>query len=115
MVSFGSRFLSFAALAVALYVVPAFAQTGRIRGVVRSGGGVPMSGATVRATNQRTGASSRTTTAGDGSYTVSDLAPGAYTVYASLPGLRTTPQNVRVAAGAEVSLDLVLQPHLIAC
>ena len=113
MVSFGSRFLSFAALAVALYVVPAFAQTGRIRGVVRSAGGVPMSGATVRATNQRTGASSRATTAGDGSYTVSDLAPGTYTVYASLPGLRTAPQNVRVAAGAEVSLDLVLQPLLL--
>jgi iron complex outermembrane receptor protein len=104
------RFLTFAALAVALYTVPAFAQTGRISGVVRGAGGVAMSGAAVRATNQSTGASSRTTAAADGSYTISDLAPGAYTVSASLPGLKTVSQDVRVAAGAAVSLDLVLQP-----
>jgi len=105
------RFLTFAALAVALYAVPAFAQTGRISGVVRGAGGVAMSGAAVRATNQSTGASSRTTAAADGSYTISDLAPGAYIVSASLPGVRSAPQrDVRVAAGATVSLDLVLQP-----
>jgi iron complex outermembrane recepter protein len=111
MVIRGCRFLTFAALAAALYAVPAFAQNGRISGVVRGSGGVAMSGATVRATNQGTGASSRTTTAADGSYTISDLAPGAYTVSASLPGVRSVPQkDVRVAAGATVSLDLVLQP-----
>jgi iron complex outermembrane receptor protein len=69
-----------------------------------------VSGVAVRATNERTGATSRTTTAADGSYTVSGLAPGSYTVAASLPGLRTVSQNVQVAAGAAVSLDLVLQP-----
>ncbi len=111
MVSPGRRFLSFAVLVAALYAVPAFAQNGRISGVVRSAGGGAMSGATVRATNQRTGASSRTTTAADGRYTVADLVPGAYTVSASLPGVRSVPQkDVRVAAGATVSLDLVLQP-----
>src|SRR5439155_16813814 len=71
---------------------------------------VAMSGATVRATNERTGASSRTTTAADGGYTVASLAPGAYTVSASLPGLRTVSKGVQVAAGAAVSLDLILQP-----
>src|SRR5207245_486238 len=110
MVSLGSRFVTVAALAAALYAVPALAQTGRISGVVRGAGGGAVSGVAVRATNQRTGAASRTTTAADGSYTVSGLAPGAYTVSASLPGLRAVSQNVQVAAGAAVSLDLVLQP-----
>ncbi|MGH7672604.1 MAG: TonB-dependent receptor [Gemmatimonadales bacterium] len=114
MVSPASRFLSFAALAAVLYGVPADAQSGRIRGVVRDARGVALSGVTVRATNQGTGASSRTTTAADGSYAVSDLAPGAYTVSASLPGVRTVSQkDVQVAAGAAVSLDFVMQPLLL--
>ena len=110
MVIRGCRFLTFVALAAALYAVPAFAQNGRISGVVRGTGGLPMSGAAVRATNQRTSATSRTTTAADGSYTVADLAPGTYIVSASLPGLRTVSKDVQVAAGATVSLDLVVQP-----
>src|SRR5207244_5582715 len=85
-------------------------HNGRISGGVRGTGGLPMSGAAVRATNQRTSATSRTTTAADGSYTVADLAPGSYIVSASLPGLRTVSKNVQVAAGATVSLDLVVQP-----
>src|SRR5947208_14623533 len=110
MVIRGCRFLTFVALAAALYAVPAVAQNGRISGVVRGTGGLPMSGAAVRATNQRTSATSRTTTAADGSYTVADLAPGSYIVSASLPGLRTVSKDVQVAAGATVSLDLVVQP-----
>jgi iron complex outermembrane receptor protein len=106
----GTRVLTLAALAAVLYAVPANAQGGRISGVVRGSGGGTLSGAAVRATNQRTGATSRTTTAADGSYTLSGLAPGAFTVSASLPGLRAVSQNVQVAAGATVSLDLVLQP-----
>src|SRR2546430_5028425 len=111
MVSPRSRFLGFVALAAALYAGPAFAQNGRISGVVRGAGGVAASGAAVRATNQATGETSRTRTAADGSYTVSNLAPGAYTVSASLLGQRAASQrDVRVAAAAAVSLDLVLQP-----
>src|SRR2546427_3577201 len=110
MVIRGCRFLTLAALAATLYAAPAFAQNGRISGVVRGTGGLPMSGAAVRATNQRTSATSRTTTAADGSYTVADLAPGTYIVSASLPGLRTVSKDVQVAAGATVSLDLVVQP-----
>src|SRR5256884_5736090 len=113
MVIRGCRFLSLAAiaaLAATLYAAPAVAQNGRISGVVRGTGGLPMSGAAVRATNQRTSATSRTTTAADGRYPVADLAPGSYIVSASLPGLRTVSKDVQVAAGATVSLDLVVQP-----
>ena len=81
--SAGSRFFTLAALAAVLYAIPADAQNGRISGVVRDDRGVGMSGAMVRALNQRTGASSRTTSAADGSYTVSALSPGVYTVVAS--------------------------------
>ncbi len=111
LVNLGSRFLTFAALAAVLYGVPAGAQSGRITGVVRDARGVPLSGATVRVMNQSTGASTRATTAADGRYAVSDLAPGAYTVSALLPGVRTLPRkDVQVAADAAVSVDFVLQP-----
>jgi len=114
MVSPGGRFLSVAALAAVLYGIPASAQTGRISGVVRDTRGVALSGATIRATNQGTGASSRATSAGDGSYAVANLAPGAYTVSASLPGVRTVSQkDVQVAAGATASVDFVLQPLML--
>src|SRR5256885_5978597 len=100
MVIRGCRFLTFVALAAALYAVPAFAQNGRISGVVRGTGGLPMSGAAVRATNQRTSATSRTTTAADGSYTVADLAAGSHILSPSLPALRTPSQDAQVAARA---------------
>lgn len=114
MISPASRFLSFAALAAILYATPADAQSGRITGVVRDPQAVALSGATIRVTNQGTGSSRRTTTAADGSYTVSDLAPGAYTVAASLPGLRTASQkDVQVSSGATASVDFVLQPLML--
>jgi len=71
---------------------------------------VALSGATIRAANQASGASSRAMSSIDGSYTLSDVAPGTYTVSASLPGLRTVSQtNVQVRAGGDVSLDFVMQ------
>src|SRR5438105_4888374 len=112
MVSPASRLLSIAALVGLLFGSPrlAHAQNGRIRGVVRDASGDALPGVAVRATNPRTGLSSRATTGGDGSYAISGLAAGAYTVSASMPGLRAVSQNVQVAADATVSLDLVLQP-----
>ena len=112
MISPASRFLSLAVLAALVFGAPgmALAQNGRIRGVVRDASGDALSGVAVRATNPRTGLSSRATTGGDGSYTISGLAAGTYTVSASMPGLRAVSQNVQVAANATVTLDLVLQP-----
>jgi len=114
MVSVATRFLTFAALAAVLYGAPADAQNGQIKGVVRDARGVAVPGATVRVMNQGTGASSRTTTATDGSYAIPNLAPGAYTVSALLPGVRTVPQkDIQVAADAVVSIDFVLQPLML--
>src|SRR5437763_12323367 len=108
--SAGSRFFTLAALAAVMYAIPADAQKGRISGVVRDDRGVGMSGAMVRALNQRTGAATRGGGAAGGSYSLSALAPGAYTVVASLAGLRALSKDIQVAAGATASVDLVLQP-----
>jgi len=113
MASFGSRFLTFAALAAVLYGVPAEAQNGGISGVGRDTRGLPMAGAAVTVTNQATGTSSRTTTFTDGKYAVSGLAAGAYTVSASLPGVRKLSyRNVQVA-DAVVTVDFALQPLVL--
>jgi iron complex outermembrane receptor protein len=110
-----SRFLSIAALAAMLYGVPAAAQSGRVSGVVRDAGGAAVSGATVRVTNQVTGATKRATTAADGRYAVADLAAGTYTVSAATPGLRSVSQkDVQVAADGAVTVDLVVQPLVLA-
>ena len=115
MVRVVSRLLSFTALAAVLYGVPAHAQTGRISGVVRDPGGVALPGATIRVTNQSTGVSSRATTAADGRYAAADLAPGAYTVSASLIGRRRLSQrDVQVGAGGAVAVDFVLEPLVLA-
>ena len=112
----GGRFLTLAALAAVLYSAPAYAQQAgsRITGVVRDARGAAVSGATVTVTNQATGASRSASTASDGVYAVSGLAAGAYTVSASLPGMRRVSQtDVQIAANAAVAFDLALQPVLL--
>src|SRR6266699_3730661 len=103
------RFLSLAVLTALLVGVPgtAVAQNGRIRGVVRDAHSSPLSGAVIRVAGP--GPSRRATTGPDGSYLVSGLAAGNYTVSASLPGVRTqSKENVQVRAEGEAQVDFVL-------
>jgi iron complex outermembrane receptor protein len=110
MVSPWGRSLGVVALGLALLSAPASAQNGRIRGAVRDPQGVALAGATVRATNQASGAVRRSATMSDGGYVISDLAPGTYEVAVSLPGLRTQQQqDIRVNADAETVVDFVMQ------
>lgn len=109
----GTRAFVFASLVAILVGAPAAAQVSRggIAGVVRDARGLAVPGVTIRVMNQGTSASSRTTSAADGSYAFPNLATGAYTVSALLPGLRTVPRrDVQVTADAAVTLDFVLQP-----
>src|SRR6185436_11912379 len=103
--------MRFVVLAVLVFLLPLTvqAQTGRLRGTVRDASGTALSGVTVRATNQRTALTGRATTGADGSYAITGLVAGAYTVAASMPGLRTVSQNVEVGSDQTVTLDLVLQ------
>ncbi|MFL5576926.1 MAG: TonB-dependent receptor [Gemmatimonadaceae bacterium] len=111
---------AFISLAAALLGVQAFAASaafaqtpaGRITGVVRDAAGAPRPGARVTAMNTATGATRSATTAADGAYAIGGLAPGAYTVSASVAGMRrSAPASVRVAGdGAAASADFVLEP-----
>ena len=112
MLCLGSRCSSFVvALAATLFSVPAFAQnsTARIVGVVRDSAGVPREAATVRVTNNATAVTRSTSTRADGSYSISGLTPGVYTVAASLIGFRRTTRT-DVQVDQETTVDLVMAP-----
>jgi len=104
-----SCFRLIAVTMVTLFGLPAFAQTpnGRISGVVRDSSGAPREAVTVRATNNSTGATRSATTRGDGTYTISELLPGTYTVTASLIGFRRATQ-ASVQLQGDATADLVL-------
>ena len=91
----------------------AFAQTPgvTITGVVRDVGNAPREAVTVRATNNVTRATRSAVTRADGSYTITDLPPGSYTVSASLIGFRrATRTDVQLQGVEEARLDLVIEP-----
>ena len=105
-----SRRSIFILLAALSFGTPAGAQTPvRITGVVRNADGAALEAARVTATNSVTGVTKSTTAGANGAYAVSGLAPGAYTVAASLVGYRRiTRAGVQVMGEAVV--DLVLEP-----
>jgi iron complex outermembrane receptor protein len=84
---------------------------GKISGVVRDSIGAGIPGVTISATNQATNASDTTTTATDGSFSLS-LAPGAYSVTASLSGFRRVTQVVELVGGGSKPLDFSLEAQL---
>jgi outer membrane receptor protein involved in Fe transport len=100
-------------LAVLICSVPAWAQSqdGRITGVVRDTTGGTVPGVTVTATNQTNNTSASATTANDGTYTIR-VAPGSYSVVATLPGFRRVTRVVEVASGGSAQFDVVLEAQL---
>lgn len=101
-------FLAF--LLVALCIVPAFGQTSgnRITGVVRDAGGAPLPAARVTAISSVTGAARGATTGADGTFTISNLTPGAYSVTASMLGFRRA-SRADVQVAGDTRADLVLE------
>lgn len=93
---------------------PAFGQAnGTITGIVRDATGAILPGAIVTVTNQQTRARRSVTTAADGTYTASGLAPGAYTVTAELPGFaRGTQTDVQVTSSATATVEFTLETRL---
>ena len=85
---------------------------GRITGVVTGPNGSPLPGASVVATDGKQSWKSQATGAGgelpDGGYLLTDLAPGTYTVTASMPGFSQQTALLTVTAGATVSQNLRL-------
>jgi iron complex outermembrane recepter protein len=108
-----STALAVVALVGLLSAAPAFAQQGRISGVVRDAGGTALAGATVKITNQQTGVSKDLTTADDGSF-AAEVEAGRYTVSAFALGFqRATQSDLNVAVGSGVTADFTL-PLLLA-
>src|SRR5262249_20131779 len=103
--------LTLAALVAALSGPPASAQAqGRLTGVVRDATGAPLPGVTVTVTNAASGAVRRVTTATAGTFSAT-VAPGAYTVTASLRGFgKQSKTEVRVT-GTPVTADFSLEPQ----
>ena len=105
--------LRLAAATALLATTPAFAQsTGQVTGVVKDSTGAVLPGATVTVTGSD-GAKHGASTSPDGSYTVSGLPPGNYSVSAAHFGFRTVlQQSQTVAAGGTLTVDFTLETNL---
>ncbi len=89
------------------------AQTfrGTILGTVTDASGAVVSGATVKVHNVNTGQDRTTQTSADGSYALSELQVGSYTVTISQSGFQTSVTNaVAVDVGVERRVDAALKP-----
>ena len=85
---------------------------GRVTGVVRDSSGAAVPGATVTVTNDQTGASQSAVSGPDGTFSVTGLAPGDYTVEVQLRGFGTSKQKVKVTAGGVGAADFSLSARL---
>ena len=92
--------------AAALVCVPASAQlsTSTIRGQVTQAGAPAQASTSIVAVNSATGYTYRSTTAADGSYVITGLAPGAYQIQVGTE----KSQTVTVAIGETASIDLAI-------
>jgi outer membrane receptor protein involved in Fe transport len=101
-------FSLFVGIAVAVFPIAAAAQpaaTGSITGTVRNGNALPISGAAVIVE----GAAARTTTAVDGTFTLTGIPAGIYTVVVTRSGFQTSSTlGVAVAGGTSISLAITL-------
>ena len=89
------------------------AQTfrGTILGTVTDASGAIISGASVKVHNENTGQDRATQTSADGSYTVSELQIGTYTVTVSQNGFQTSvTSSVTVDVAVERRVDVALKP-----
>jgi hypothetical protein len=101
----------FAVLALSLFAASAFAQsnTGRLVGSVSDPSGV-IPGATIVVIDNQTGKERTIVASDDGTYSVSQLDVGTYTVRITAPGHKTfTATDVKIDIGKDYSLAAVLE------
>jgi hypothetical protein len=113
-----SRFLALSAFALAIAVGTLRAPflsaqsltTGAIAGVVEDPSGAVVPNATVTATNLGTGSQRTATSQPDGTYTVSLLVPGQYSIKVAASGFRTADQSpITVQLATTTSLNVKLE------
>ena len=103
----------FLSACVLLFATALVAQTfrGTILGTVTDASGAVVPGATVKVHNTNTGLERTTQTSADGSYTVSELQVGTYSVAVSQNGFQTSVTNdVAVDVAGERRVDVALKP-----
>ncbi|HVF57602.1 MAG TPA: TonB-dependent receptor [Pyrinomonadaceae bacterium] len=101
----------FAAMLLAPMLAHAQTEQSRIVGTIRDVNNAAVPGAIVVVRNERTGEERDTTATGEGFYIITALKPSAYTVTASASNFSPTKANeVMLAVGQELTLDLVLRP-----
>ncbi|HLA79130.1 MAG TPA: TonB-dependent receptor [Vicinamibacteria bacterium] len=100
--------------AASLVAAQGFAQStdGRVAGVVRDSSGAAVPGASLTVTNDQTGASQSAVSGPDGSYSVTGLAAGDYTVEVQLRSFGTAKHKVRVVSGGVGTADFTLAAKL---
>jgi Carboxypeptidase regulatory-like domain len=91
-------------------VQPALAQQleSRVTGKIVDQGDLVMPGVTVTVTSRDNAATRATETRPDGTFTVTNLAPGSYEVKAEMPGFTTKSQLVTLALGQTENVTLQL-------
>jgi outer membrane receptor protein involved in Fe transport len=96
--------------------VTALAQsaTGGIRGIVTDAAGASVPNAMVVAKNLATGAELKTTTTGEGAYSIPRILPGVYTIVAEVSGFKKSEvTNVEVSVGKDAVVDFKLEAGAI--
>lgn len=88
--------------------------TGGIRGVVTDATGASLPSATVIAKNLATGVEVKTTTTGEGFYSVPRILPGVYTVVVEVSGFKKSEvTSVEVSVGKDAVVDFKLETGAI--
>ena len=108
------RYVSLAALALALFICASAADAqdfrGGITGRITDAQGGRLPGATVTATHLATNVASTATTDSDGGFSIPYLAPGAYKVTAELSGFKKAArEGIEVRIGDRIELALSLE------
>jgi outer membrane receptor protein involved in Fe transport len=107
-------FVVFLACSITSISASAQTATGGIRGVITDSSGAALPGASVTAINVATGVDIKTTTTGDGLYTVPRILPGKYTVRVEVRNFkRSEVTDVEVNAGRDSVIDVQLEPGQI--
>jgi len=102
-----AAFVALAALLVPA-VVGAQQTESRIMGRVLDDSRAAMPGVTITVTSKQTGAARNAVSGGDGTYTITNLSPGTYTVIFELSGFATQSRDVLLGVGQVESIDMTM-------
>jgi hypothetical protein len=93
-----------------LFAVPALAQTYRasIRGIVYDPNQATVSGATITLKNRETGEVRTTISADDGSYAITSIPPGQYTLHIERTSFKATIRSIKLLVNEERREDVTL-------